>query len=346
MFLTIRVQQSETWVPKIINFHHFPCHWSLPGVGDQYLGAQATQAIGTSLADTNVFNSKHCQSMMMEVANMFLNTAKLNQISRGAKLFHLGPIEEEFPDCQQEVAKIIYNHRIAGYKNYDQTFALFDQLHAEGLEFEVVVTCVDNFTGPIINKPYVKVLKANDRKDYLEILKSTNINTSNSQHETFCISIAESMAAGHAVLCPNRVTFPELITNNETGLIFQNDEQQKAQLKKLILDREYRKKLGNEAKKVARHRFSSSHYADQVIELFETTKKEILSRWPKSEGHEKLEKLIREEPPAPMMKFYRQIQYGMSWMNQAFPLMYFSFCLERWGKKIVFKNNEPWVVKQ
>lgn len=344
LFLNIRVQQSETWVYQILNFHHFPVHKTLPGVGEQYYGVQGLQALGTALADWNIFNSKHCRSMAMEVAAEFVNTARLNEIGRNHSIVYLGPIEEDFPIAQQETPRILYNHRLAGYKNYETTFSVLDQLWKDGLRFEVYVTTVDNYIGEIKNKPYAKIFNAVNRTDYLKLLAETNINTSNSQHETFCISMVESMAAQHCCIANNRVTFPELMENGKSGFIFNSETEQKELLAKAIQSKEFRLSVGQEARKRAYEKFSASVYADQAIDLIEKHKQKMWDRWPKSAKADELKAAIQQEKcPQEMMPFYRNIQRKMGWMNQAFPLLYFSMALEKYGKKIKFINSKPWV---
>lgn len=345
VFWNLRTQSSETFRPLIVNYHHFPVHKTLPGINDNYYGVQGLQAIGTALVDVNVFNSKWCQKMSRDVNEIFLNQTQLNRIEKSSVLNYMGPIKEDFPETQSYDRPVfIYNHRIAGYKNWDVTFDMFDRLHREGLIFKVIVTSVDTQSVTrVSNRPYAEVVNCFTREQYLAQLKRANINVSNSQHETFCISMVESMAAGHVPVGPNRCTFPELFEDKKSGFIFYGDDDQIVIMRELVTNQAMREKYGQAAKIRAREMFSATRYAKHSVEIFEKLYNTM--EMPNTSKLVEMEKSIKGLPSAmEFMPAYRRVQTGLGWMNQAFPIKYFSFVARHFGLKFTVKNQQVWVI--
>ena len=63
----------------------------------------------------------------------------------------------------------------------------------------------------INEKPYVMIKDLPTKQQYYDEIQQCHCNTLNSQHETFCISILESMYFGLSTIVPNRTTMPELL---------------------------------------------------------------------------------------------------------------------------------------
>ena len=345
IFWNVNPQRSPSFVTPVITYHHFPAHKTLPGLSVQYRGVQALQAVGTLLSDINVFNSAHCQFMMNDICKDFLNIQGLDEIKNKSCLIHMGPIAKDFPYTKSyDEPVIFYNHRIAGYKNWEETFGVFDKLKEAGLKFKVKVTTVDSQTvSRVAKKSYVEAVNCFTRDQYLNQIQTANINVSNSQHETFCISMVESMAAGHACLAPNRITFPELFDKGKNGILFNNEKEQIDHLAKLIKEKDYREKWGKLAALRARDVFSTKNYAEESIKLFEDMVKKT-SKMPNSEKKDELEKAIRGLPKlTEFMPAYRIVQKELGWMNQAFPILYFVVACQKYGIKFVAKNQKVYV---
>lgn len=343
VFYNLTVQQSPNFAPIVVNYHHFPAHKTLPGfTKENYEGFQSLQAIGTALADVNVFNSKHCINMQMEVCASFLSQNRLNKINSNMKLSYRGPIDENHPVTPfYKDPVFIYNHRIAGYKNWETTFGLFDKLY-EKHKFKVFVTTVDTQSVQRVStKPYAQVFNCYTRDQYLKILQQANINVSNSQHETFCISMVESMAAGHACLANNRVTFPELFNNGEYGQLFSNEEEQYLLMEELIISQEARQKWGQKAL-IAKTLFSTQKEGEEAVKIFEDQYSTI--RMPESEKLDIMEKSIKKIKTMEFMSAYRQVQSDLGWMNQAYPIRYFTFACQHFGRKFKIQNQKVYLI--
>lgn len=93
-----------------------------------------------------------------------------------------------------------------------------------------------------------------------------------SQCETFGLVLPEAMRAGVAVIGSNCGGVPEIISHGETGLLFEseNSEDLSNQLRKLIGDPQYCKKLANAGKIDADERFSEEKHFKRLLDILET----------------------------------------------------------------------------
>ena len=89
--------------------------------------------------------------------------------------------------------------------------------------------------------------------------------------ETFGLVLPEAMRAGVTVIGSNCGGVPEIITHEETGLLFEteNVDDLVIQLSKIVNDKEYCEKLAKAGKKDADERFSEEKHFKKLTELFE-----------------------------------------------------------------------------
>jgi len=199
--------------PIVFNYHHYVIHRSLNHVA-YYNPCQhilADQLSGSLQADCNYFHTQHCRDMLFEEAADWLHPKKIDDLE-SRTICHLGGYCNPIASQEKyDKFTFVYNHRMAGYKNWRTTWELFDQLHDEDFEFEVILTGGDKGGLTKASRPYTKIRAFTTHADYLQELARCHANVINSQHETYCIAIAESMMCDQVVVAPNAVTFPELL---------------------------------------------------------------------------------------------------------------------------------------
>ncbi|KPL08373.1 hypothetical protein AMJ86_00660 [bacterium SM23_57] len=212
---------------KIFNYHHYVIHDSLE-TASQYLPRihiRNLQVISSCYVDFNYFHTQHCYDMLMHEAKKILSTELMAQLEKNSHVHLGGYCDTRFNEKKYDEFTFIYNHRLDGYKNYMDTFAMFERLHIEGRNFRVVITGNNEKVSRVMKYPFVIVKELNDHNDYLRELSRCHANVTNSRHETYCISIAESMFHDHVIIAPNGVTFPELL-GDSYPFLFDNEEQQ------------------------------------------------------------------------------------------------------------------------
>ena len=221
---------------KVFNYHHYVIHRSLEKLTN-YLPCTHIlydQIIGSLGTDLNFFHTEYCYNMLMEEAKDILNKDKI-KLLKEKSVINLGGYTNEIKSINKyDKFTFIYNHRLDGYKNWQITFDIFDQLWNEGLDFQVILTAGDKDNINTINKkPYCIVKSFTKHNDYLKELSKCHCNTINSRHETYCISIAESIMNEQITVLPNRCTFPELV-GKEYPYLFNNTDEQLNMLRQLI----------------------------------------------------------------------------------------------------------------
>ncbi len=109
------------------------------------------------------------------------------------------------------------------------------------------------------------------RNDLYDIYQSYDIGLTCSKSEGFGRVTAEYLYAGLAVIGANTGATPELIRENETGLIFDypNPKSLADCIEKLYYDRELIEKIGEEAHLDA-ERFSAKRNASEILNLYNT----------------------------------------------------------------------------
>jgi glycosyltransferase involved in cell wall biosynthesis len=232
------------------------------------------QLFGARFAEWNVFNSDHCWEMFRDISQMYLNDKTVNDIFEKSSMIPMGTLEDSlrYRVNDNDVPIIIYNHRLQTYKNYKHTFELLNELYQEGYKFKVYVTSssAEN-TVKILSYPFVELKLCATREDYLSVLSTGDLNVTNSQHETFCMSAVESMALGQCLIAPLGITFPQITGKgmNAYPYLFTSDSEQLAFLRKLLTDKDERQKWGQVLSEFVRKNFSRLAWADSYAALIE-----------------------------------------------------------------------------
>lgn len=268
---------------KVFNYHHYVIHRSLDKITmyNPCKHIMYDQIVGSSLVDLNYFHTKHCFNMLIEEASDILLPNKVQEIKDKSIVDIGGYCNEIISTNKYEDFTFIYNHRLAGYKNWKITFEMFDRLWSEGIRFKVIVSGGDKSRLSAIEaKPYVEIKSFSVHSEYLKELSRCHANTLNSHHETFCISVAESIMNNQVIIAPNRVTFPELV-DKDYPYLFETEEEQYEILKKLITEniREYKYKesdkllLTEQSKKIDKM-FQNMVKKGTKTDIFASIKKE------------------------------------------------------------------------
>ena len=212
--------------PCLIVQHHYIIHRSLPYVYETQFPRQWLQIGGSLASERVIYNSDHTHKMAQEAFGEYLNKETMDKLEAKSQVLKFGLLsgdEPRAPLCTTEPPIFLYNHRFENYKKPEITFQVINQLRAKGHKFEVWATQtaghkVDDFA---VDKDIFEA----SREKYFERISVPAINTINSVHETFCISILDSMCVGHLVVLPNTVTFPELVPKGYPFLFHNQAEQ-------------------------------------------------------------------------------------------------------------------------
>ena len=224
--------------PTIIAQHHYIIHKSLPYPLRTLFSRLWLQMGGSYVADRVVYNSQHAHKMAVEAFGDWLMPDKMAELEAKSEVMPFALVEADHPVAPYakpgDNPVFLYNHRFEAYKQPEVTFAQFERLKTRH-KFQVWATqVIAQKSGGKKRFHYDRVIYEPDQRDYFKrIAAQPMINTINSVHETFCISILDSISCGHLVVAPNAVTFPELLPKNYPYL-FNSENEQLAMLNHIL----------------------------------------------------------------------------------------------------------------
>lgn len=317
--------------PKVFNYHHYIIHRSLDKI-TYYNPCQhimLDQIMGSLLVDYNYFHTDYCYNMMLEEAKDVLNDKQIENFKKTSHI-KLGGYSKNIKTKEKyKKFTFIYNHRLNGYKKWKTTFEIYDKLYSEGYNFQVLFTAgdKDNLLA-LEKKPYVVIKGLRRHSDYLEELAKCHANIINSIHETYCISIAESIMNDQIVIAPNRCTFPELLDDSYPYL-FDTVEEQEKKIKH-ILDKgitEYKHKSKSKLL-LSKH---AKWIGNQFKKLKQTSEKDLIfNRIKKEDSKIKIKGYVDKNKVTSMQDF-RKFVYSLGYASQSFPIQKLQLLLQEFG---------------
>lgn len=322
---------------KVFNYHHYVIHRSLDRV-TSYLPATNilfNQVMGSLGADLNYFHTEYCKNMMIEEARDIILPIHVESILNKS-IIKLGGYGKKIKSSKKyEKFTFVYNHRLSGYKNWKTTFEIFDKLYEQGFDFQVICTAGDKDNINTINKkPYVIVKAFTKHEDYLKELSKCHANTINSQHETYCISIAESILNDQLVILPNSCTFPELV-GKDYPYLFDNIEQQEKILKHII--KENIKSFDHNKNKL----LITNHVKniDQMFQNLGNNRKPVFEAIKNIQNKQKIKHHLLANNELDFHVF-KNFLFKMGYATQSFPLTKIKILLNEFGyQHNILKNK-------
>ena len=114
-------------------------------------------------------------------------------------------------------------------------------------------------------------LKQDDLKEYTR--KASFIVVPSIWYENCPYSILETQAIGKAIIGANIGGIPELVQNEENGLVYKYDDvnELKEKMKKLFNDKELANEFGENAKKYATKEYDKDKYYEKIINIYKNS---------------------------------------------------------------------------
>jgi len=327
-------------VPTLINQHHYIIHKSLPYPLENNLHFVYMQLVGDNVADLNLFNSDHCWNMTLDNIREYIPNME-KTISEKRKILRFGFFDKNYKYKKRpkfDKFTFLFNHRFQDYKNWRTTFEIFDQLYKEKYDFNVLVTKAGGDRINTINeKPYVMIKDLPTKQQYYDEIQQCHCNTFNSQHETFCISILESMYFGLSTIVPNRTTMPELL-GKDSWQIFNTENEQKEKLIYLLKNKDINDDYGKKNNKRAKT-FNVDDYVDELHNIFDKSiRKDVFSHL-KDHNKENMLKLLGKGKEFYVEDLNRMVP-KMGLGKQSMPLYKFNLALYELGYRQKFHRNK------
>lgn len=282
--------------PTLIAQHHYIIHKSLPYPYYALFPRQWYQIGGSIASDQIVYNSKHAKHMADEAFADYLNDKSLQGLNEKSQVLPFGLLTGDEPRAPladgTTPPAILYNHRFENYKQPRKTFEVLNELR-EKYQFKIYATqTIGQDTGGNKFLSIDESIFEAKREDYLERISFPAINTMNSIHETFCISILDSLAVGHLVVLPNALTFPELVPP-DYPFLFKNQGEQKEMLDNILSTwPEHYNRWHTVVIDHVRKTFNVKKYVTNYLKLMYDVEMESLSTVPKKQTQRSMDKFL------------------------------------------------------
>jgi len=328
---------------SVVNQHHYIYHDSLPYTLEGQMQYVYWQILGDVLADENIFNSKYTMWMVEDNVKKYMPDFT-DKIKGTVVPFGLYNPEDVIKNKKFDKFTFVYNHRLQAYKNWEVTFDMFDDLYKD-YDFDVAVCPVGTSNLVTVNKkPYTKIYECKTQKQYYDVLSKCHANTFNSQYETFCISIFESMMQGLATIVPEATTMPELLGSGNEQLFRDKDEQ--LNLVRRMLENPNLAIGWGEHNSQRAKTFSVENYCKRLRAIFtqQLTKKNMFESL-KDKNKEKLMKFLDKFDTIKASELKR-IRRHINLSNQSVPNHRLVNIMYHAGYDQIIKKDEPIFVKQ
>ncbi|AQQ10235.1 GDP-mannose-dependent alpha-(1-6)-phosphatidylinositol dimannoside mannosyltransferase [Sedimentisphaera cyanobacteriorum] len=164
-----------------------------------------------------------------------------------------GEIESRIP--LRNVPRISWAARWEHDKNPEDFFLAARILQEKGIEFRLNVLGQSFANSPSIfeqaKTEFADIIEnwgfKQSKREYLGVLKDSDIFVSTANHEFFGISALEASSAGCACAVPNRLAYPETFQKSELLLYGSTAEDLAERLETLITDKAFRERNAREA---------------------------------------------------------------------------------------------------
>ena len=222
---------STAELPAVVYFHENQLTYPVRCESERDLHFAMTNLITACAADSVWFNSYFHRDDLLAAAERFLRRMpdhpSLEMVDAiRAKASVQPPGIESFPStCEPEsgALHIVWAARWEHDKNPEDFFAALDQLVARGLDFRVSVLGQSFRDVPPVFAEYRHKLSdrieqwgfLESRDAYVAALQAADVFVSTANHEFFGIAAVEAMAAGCFPLLPRRLSYPELVTDDQ-----------------------------------------------------------------------------------------------------------------------------------
>jgi len=244
------------------------------------------------VADKVFFNSDYNKNSFLSALPSFLsrfpdfqNLDSIEIIQHKSDILYPGIDRAYFEGNQWRVTNkvpiILWNHRWEYDKNPQTFFEVLYKASLQGCEFKLIVAGENFENYPIVFDEYkIKLAQhiehwgyVENRSEYLSLLQKSDLTVITSNQEFFGYSVLEAIAAGVSPLLPNRLVYPEHISNK--SFFYQNADELFFKLTQFLQEKSSEHK--NASSEIEKYRLEKlmPKYDSIVSELIETHSEDL-----------------------------------------------------------------------
>lgn len=188
------------------------------------------------VADQVWFNSRyHRETFFEDIPGLLArfpdgpHTGGLEAVAAKSRVMPVGVemIDPGRPDETRRTPRILWNHRWEHDKRPEEFASSLTDLASAGVDFEVALCGEEPLGGDLARDAFVVAMGDRlawdgfaNRQDYVMQVTRSDIVVSTAIQENFGISVVEAMAAGLCPVLPDRLSYPELVSDNFPEVLY------------------------------------------------------------------------------------------------------------------------------
>ena len=245
--------------PALLYFHENQLLYPLSPGEKRDVQYGLTDMLSALAARRIVFNSETHRSAFFAQLPEFLArfpdyplTARVPELRRKSSVLYPGiePVTESVTEGSTATdgpfgtaPLIIWNHRWEHDKNPEGFFRPLFQLAEEGIPFRIALLGERFRNAPDIfsearerlGERIIRYGYAEEREEYLRLLREGDIVVSTARQENFGLAVAEAIRSGCRPLLPNRLSYPELVPEQfHAEVLYDSEEELQRRLRMLL----------------------------------------------------------------------------------------------------------------
>ena len=192
-------------IPKIIGYSH----WFEVPENSPYLKTMLDANLnGILQMEECGVNSQWLKDLVLEKAKETYNQIVIDKLDKIIQPHYLG-VDRVNPRSTYKDKTVIFNHRDAGYTGWEWFVKCVDEIWETRKDFKVYTTLAQ------IDRPWNKKVDLTSRDEYMDFLSEIKFGVGAFQtYSAWSISTTDGLSVGVPYLLPNKLCYPEMVSND------------------------------------------------------------------------------------------------------------------------------------
>jgi hypothetical protein len=199
------IYNSTNITPKIIGYSH----WFEVPENAPYLKSMLDSNLNGILQMQECgVNSVWLKELVLKYAEKTYNKEVIDKLDKIIQPHYLG-VDRVNPRNTYRDKTVIFNHRDAGYTGWDWFVKCVDEIWQTRKDFTVYTTMAS------VDRPWCKKMDLTSRDEYMSFLSQMKFGVGTFQtYSAWSISTTDGLSVGVPYLLPNKMCYPEMVSND------------------------------------------------------------------------------------------------------------------------------------
>ena len=191
--------------PKIIGYSH----WFEVPENSPYIKSMLDANLnGILQMEECGVNSLWLKELVLKYAEKTYNKEVIDKLNKIIQPHYLG-VDRVNPRSTYKDKTVVFNHRDAGYTGWEWFVKCVDEIWETRQDFKVYTTLAQ------IDRPWNKKVDLTSRDEYMDFLSEIKFGVGTFQtYSAWSISTTDGLSVGVPYLLPNKLCYPEMVSND------------------------------------------------------------------------------------------------------------------------------------